>query len=58
MAAIHVAGVRGDPCGAVQRTAPQGAPLSLKTGKGEGTDGAITLVKKILAHERFIVFLM
>ena len=25
MAAIHVAGVRGDPCGAVQRTAPQGS---------------------------------
>ena len=23
VAAIHVAGVRGDPCGAVQRTAPQ-----------------------------------
>jgi len=30
MAAIHVAGVRGDPCGAVswtvQLTAPQGSP--------------------------------
>jgi len=31
LAAIHVAGVRGDPCGAVrwtavQRTAPQGSP--------------------------------
>ena len=31
MAAIHVAGVRGEPCGAVrwtavQRTAPQGSP--------------------------------
>jgi len=31
VAAIHVAGVRGDPCGAVrwtaiQRTAPQGSP--------------------------------
>ena len=25
MAAIHVAGVRCDPCGAVQRTAPQGS---------------------------------
>ena len=35
MAAIHVAGVRGDPCGAlrwtaVQRTAPQGTPRSLR----------------------------
>ena len=30
VAAIHVAGLRGDPCGdpcgAVQRTAPQGSP--------------------------------
>ena len=26
MAAINIAGVRGDPCGAVQRTAPQGSP--------------------------------
>ena len=26
MAAIDVAGVCGDPCGAVQRTAPQGSP--------------------------------
>ena len=30
MAAIHVPGIRGDPCGAVrwtvQRTAPQGSP--------------------------------
>ena len=25
MAAIHVAGVRCDPCGAMQRTAPQGS---------------------------------
>ena len=28
VAAIHIAGVRGDPCGAVQRTAPQGSPRS------------------------------
>ena len=26
LAAIHVSGVRGDPCGAVRRTAPQGSP--------------------------------
>ena len=26
MAAIHVVGVRGDPCGAVRWTAPQGSP--------------------------------
>jgi len=26
VAAIHVAGVRGDPCGAVLCTAPQGSP--------------------------------
>ena len=26
VAAIHLAGVRGDPCGAVQRIAPQGSP--------------------------------
>jgi len=25
VAAIHVAGVRCDPCGAMQRTAPQGS---------------------------------
>jgi hypothetical protein len=25
VAAIHVAGVRGDPCGAMQRIAPQGS---------------------------------
>jgi len=31
VAAIHVAGVRGDPCGAVQRTAPQGSPRTLAT---------------------------
>ena len=35
MAAIHVAGVRGDPCGAVrwtvQRTAPQGSPRTPAT---------------------------
>jgi len=36
VAAIHVAGVRGDPCGAVlwaavQRTAPQGSPRTPAT---------------------------
>jgi len=31
VAAIHVAGVRGDPCGAMQRTAPQGSPRTPAT---------------------------
>jgi len=35
VAAIHVAGVRGDPCGAlrwtVQRNAPQGSPCTPAT---------------------------
>jgi len=30
-AAIHVAGVRGDPCGAVRCTAPQGSLRTLAT---------------------------
>jgi len=39
VAAIHVAGVRGDPCGAVrwtavQRTAPQGSPRTPATTPG------------------------
>ena len=29
MAAIHLAGVRGDPCDAVRCTAPQGRPENL-----------------------------
>jgi len=29
--AIHVAGVRGDPCGAVRWTAPQGSPRTPAT---------------------------
>jgi len=31
VAAIHVAGVRGDHCGAVQRTAPQWSPRTPAT---------------------------
>jgi len=31
MAAIHVAGVHGDPCGAVQHTAPQASPRTPAT---------------------------
>ena len=31
MAAIHVAGVYGDPCGAVKHTAPQASPRTPAT---------------------------
>ena len=31
MAAIHVAGVRRDPCGAMQRIVPQGSPRTPAT---------------------------
>ena len=31
VAAIHVVGVLGDPCGAMQRTAPQGSPRTPAT---------------------------
>jgi len=46
VAAIHVAGVRGDPCGAVrwtavQRTAPQGSPHTPATCIAATTTGLI-----------------
>ena len=49
MAAIHVAGVRGDPCGAVrwtavQRTAPQGLPRTPATGIAATTPGLIVRI--------------
>jgi hypothetical protein len=37
VAAIHVADVRGDPCGAVQRTAPQDGSFLNLEGEGKGT---------------------
>ena len=44
MAAIHVAGVRGDPCGAVQRTAPQGSPRTPATCIAATTPGLIVRI--------------
>ena len=45
MAAIHVAGVRGDPCGAVrwtvESTAPQGSPRTPATRIAATTPGLI-----------------
>jgi hypothetical protein len=41
VAEIHVAGVRGDPCGAVQRTAPQGSPRTPATCIAATTPGLI-----------------
>jgi len=46
VASIHVAGVRGDPCGAVrwtavQRTAPQGSPRTPATCIAATTPGMI-----------------
>jgi len=41
VAAIHVAGVRDDPCGAVQRTVPQGSPRTPATCIAATTPGLI-----------------
>ena len=41
MAAIHVAGVRVEPCGAVQRTAPQGSTRAPATCIAATTPGMI-----------------
>ena len=38
---MHVAGVRGEPCGAVQRTAPQGSPRTPATRIAATTPGLI-----------------
>ena len=57
MAAIHVAGVRGEPCGAVrwtapqltvQRTAPQGSPRTPATCIAATPPGLIVRIIKIL----------
>jgi len=49
VAAIHVAGVRGDPCGAmhwtaVQRIAPQGSPRTPATCIAATTPGLIVRI--------------
>ena len=44
MAAIHVAGVRGDPCGAMQRIAPQGSPRTPATCIAATTPGLIVRI--------------
>ena len=50
MAAIHVAGVRGEPCGAVrwtvQRTAPQGSPRTPAKCIAATTPGLIVRILK------------
>ena len=53
MAAIHVAGVRGDPCGAVQRTAPQGSPRTPATCVAATTP---ELIVGILNSVFFLIF--
>jgi len=45
--AIHVASVRGDSCGAVQRTAPQGSPRTPATCITTTTPGLIIRILKI-----------
>ena len=55
MAAIHVAGVSGDPCGAVcwtQHTAPQGSPRTPATGIAATT---LELIVRIL-NSVFYIF--
>jgi len=49
VAAIHVAGVRGDPCGAVrfQSTAPQGSPRTPATCIAATTPELIIRILKI-----------
>ena len=48
VAAIHVAGLRGEPCGAVrwtvQRTAPQGSPRTPATCIAATTPGVIVRI--------------
>ena len=46
MAAIRVAGVRGEPCGAVQRTAPQVSPRTPATRIAATTPGLIVRILK------------
>jgi len=41
VAAIHVVGVRGDPCGAMQRIAPQGSQRTPTTCIAATTPGLI-----------------
>ena len=50
MAAIHVAGVHGDPCGAVHWTAPQGSPRTPATCIAATSSG---LIVRILNSEFF-----
>jgi len=42
--AIRVAGVRGDPCGAVRCTAPQGSPRTPATRIAVTTPGLIVRI--------------
>ena len=51
--AIHVASVRGDSCGAVQRTAPQGSPRTPATSIAATTP---ELIVGILNSEFFKIF--
>ena len=44
VAAIHVAGVCGDPCGAVRWTAPQGSPRTPATFIAATTLGLIVRI--------------
>ena len=53
MAAIHVAGVRCDPCGAVRRTAPQGSPRTPATRIAATTPGLIVRILNCLFFFNF-----
>jgi len=43
---MHVAGVRGEPCGAVRCTAPQGSPRTPATCIAATTPGLIVRILK------------
>jgi len=46
VAAIHLVGVHGEPCGAVQCTAPQGSPCTPATCIAATTPGLIVRILK------------
>jgi len=60
VAAIHVAGVRGDPCGAVrwtvQHTEPQKSPRTPATGIAATTPGLIVRILNSVFFKLFSSF--
>ena len=57
VAAVHVAGVRGDPCGAVQRTAPQGSARTPATCFAATTPELIIGILNSVFFKHFLNFL-